>query len=191
LLLYPPGKYRFVDLDAMNHSDLRSAEASRTFVRLLAHVAAKLASSVKILASFRGFLTRFPEDLHLLYMSGMLSFSGLPFVTDAEDPLSSWMGVPYDIKALHSAVESNLSSNRCKMVVYWNGAARDAISRTCNIDGFGKKIEIIPPALPMVPHRNRHPRRAIRMLFLGSANIDTPAAFYCKGVTSPWTHFDD
>lgn len=176
----PPDGYEFYDCSVAARHTKMSEAVPVSLVRHSASLLVKAGIPIKLFASLttktlgRGIPS-------ISYMPGIVSFAGRPYITDAEEALSSWVGRQSDFRPFHAVVERALSSHDCKLIVCWNKATVKSIEYTYETGGFSHKIALATPGVPLVKARTRLEKKHVTLLFLGSVNVDTPEAFYSKG----------
>ncbi len=78
-------------------------------------------------------------------------------------------------------VRKALGSSACKKIIYDVEAGKRALLSLLGMPELERKIAVIYPATPAKRFVKREAKGPIRLLFVGSANIDTPHQFETKG----------
>ena len=182
LILFPPPGYRIVDAAAADGWSSPTRNLPVTFVRRFASpVLSKAGLPIKLMSSLGQKMSRIGDNFSLVYSAGMLYFGKKPYITDAEDALSSWMGRTYDMRFLHRFIEQQLGSSHCRSIICWNIATSKSILQTYDTSSFHHKIKVMPPAIPLSIELGKRGKETVDILFLGSGSLNTVDAFYYKG----------
>lgn len=132
----------------------------------------------------RSYLDRFTrlDGVDLVYAVMRLYWREDPWVVDflGEQP-HVIVGGERVFAFCRPLVRKALASRACKKIIYDVEAGKRALLSLIGMPELERKIAVIYPSTPVKRFVKREARGPIRLLFVGSANIDTPNQFETKG----------
>lgn len=102
-----------------------------------------------------------------------------PWVVDL-DEISSFVGLNMQILRFHKKnIERELSSRYCRKIMPWTRAGAKTLEKFLDTRNFKDKIEVVHPAMHVIPRNRKQRDGKIRLLFVGS--ITNPETFIRRG----------
>jgi glycosyltransferase involved in cell wall biosynthesis len=123
---------------------------------------------------------RLPEArADIIYCSQQLLFAELPWIADVEYANALVGG--NEIKVVRRIVQKCLSSKSCKKIIPWSNWAKRTLYRSINCNSFKEKIETVHFGMRLKNFTKSKSEDNLRLLFVGSVNLDNALNFERKG----------
>jgi glycosyltransferase involved in cell wall biosynthesis len=115
----------------------------------------------------------------LIYCSQQLLFAELPWVVDVE--FANALAGGNEIRVVRRIVKKCLASKHCKKIIPWSNWAKTTLYKSMNCDSFNEKIETVHFGMRTKNTAKKRTDDKIRLLFVGSTNLDHALDFERKG----------
>lgn len=112
-----------------------------------------------------------PAGTLLTYAHGHLVFRPESWVVEVEYAHLLLGLDPRHLKRFQGTLERVLASPHCRKIRCWSEAGRRTLVCGLNSEAFGRKIEVIPHAVPPRPFAKEYGDGKVKLLFVGSPNI--------------------
>ena len=175
----PPNGYRFIH-------PVGRLESAGIILNKTKWAFPALEASIKVIPVhlLRSYVDRFArsDGVDLIYAVMRLYWRQDPWVVDflGEQP-HVIVGGERVFAVCRPLVRKALGSRACKKIIYDVEAGKQALLSRLGMPALERKVAVIYPAAPAKKFVRRETKGPIRLLFVGSANIDTAHQFETKG----------